>query len=210
MQNLLYNEFMDFRDQLKRLRESSELTQSELARKIDCSKQIVSAWESGIRSPSSVQRKKLCELFRISEAELFGASAIKESTPTQKIPIISWVHANKFEEIQDPFPAGISDEYTYTEEKGKNIFALRVQNDCMSPEFNEGDIIIVRPNIDIANGDFVIIADRDDNTATFKQYKEYGSKRILHPLNPKYKDIELDHKKRYVIVGKIIGKTKKY
>jgi SOS-response transcriptional repressor LexA len=160
--------------------------------------------------PDSTQRKKICQAFDISEAELFGASPSSAKIPVQRIPVISWVHANKFEEISDPFPPGISDEYIYSAVKGDHIFALRVHNNCMEPEFLEGDLIIVKPNVAVNSGDYIIVADRDENKATFKQYKEYGNKKILHPLNPKYQDIELDHKKRYVIVGKVVEKIKKY
>lgn len=198
---------------IKSLRESLGLTQEEFAKKIGCSKVYVGFLEQGKRYPSSTLRKRICEVFNTTEPELFGGSMlVKEPSAhyVQKVPVISWVHANKFEDIEDPFPAGISDEYIYSSIKGENIFALRVSNDCMSPEFLEGDLIIVKPNVHITSGDYIIVADRDSNSATFKQYKEYGSKKIMHPLNPKYQDIELDHKKRYVIVGKIVAKEKKY
>lgn len=184
---------MDIATKIKELRIAKGIRQKEIAKAIDVKAGIVSFWENGQRSPNANNRKKLCDFFGISEAELFGAESPKETSLIRKVPIISWVHANKFDDINDPFPAGISDEYIYTGATGENIFSLRVQNDCMEPEFREGDVIVIKPNVEITSGDFVIIADRDANSATFKQYKQYGTKRILHPLNPKYKDIELDH-----------------
>ncbi len=200
---------MLLKDRIRELREGKHLLQKEFAKGIGVSKPTISAWEQGTRKPNSTQRKKLCDFFKIGEAELFDPN-VKQAFSIQKVPIISWVHANQFAPITDQFPAGISDEYIYTGAKGEHIFALRVQNDCMEPEFREGDIIIIKPNTSITPGDFVVIADRDANSATFKQYKEYGNKKILHPLNPKYEDIELDHKKQYVIVGKVVEKIKKY
>lgn len=201
---------MNIGKRIKDLREEKNLTQKEFAHKIGVSVQAVSAWESGIRHPNSTQRKKIWEFFSVTEAELFGGSSKKDLPAVQKIPVISWVHANKFEEINDPFPVGISDEYIYSDIKGEHIFALRVQNNCMEPEFLEGDTIIVQPSAAVTSGDYIIVADRESNTATFKQLKQYGNKKILHPLNPKYNDIELDHKKQYVVVGKIVEKIKKY
>lgn len=130
--------------------------------------------------------------------------------PAQQIPVIDWVNASQFKNINDPFLPGTADEWIWTTEKGKNLFALKVQNDCMAPEFLEGDIIVVKPNVSTENNDFIIVADRKENKATFKQYKVYGSQVILHPLNPKYNDIILDHDERYEIVGKIVQKIKKY
>lgn len=198
-----------FKETIKRLREKTGLLQKEFAKKIEVSKPTISAWEQGTRTPSASQRKKLCEYFGISEAELFGAQP-KDNNYLQKIPIISWINANKFKPIADPFPAGFSDEYVYADVKGKNIFCLRVVSDCMNPEFQEGDIIVINPHVEVNHNDYAIVADRDADTATFKQFKQYGNKKILHPLNPKYQDIELDHKTRYNIVGKVVQKIKKY
>lgn len=196
-------------DRIKELREAKGIQQKELAIALEIGQSTISQWESGRQEPNPRQRIKLCRYFGISEAELFGAAS-PSTAPVQRVPVISWVHANRFEEIHDPFPVGISDEYIYATSKCKGIFALKVNNDCMDPEFREGDIIIVCPGVDVGQNDYIVVADRDKNEATFKQLKIYGNKRVLHPLNPKYEDIELDHKKRYVIIGKVIAKEKKY
>ena len=80
----------------------------------------------------------------------------------------------------------------------------------MEPEFREGDIVVIQPNIEPSQNDFVIIRDDKSNEATFKQFKIFGNKIILHPLNPKYPDIELNHKKQYTVIGKVVEKVKKY
>jgi len=49
-----------------------------------------------------------------------------------------------------------------------------------------------------------------EESRSFQQFKKYGTKRILHPLNPKYQDIELSDKKQYQIVGRIMEKKKRY
>jgi len=194
---------------IKELREHSNWIQKELAKKLNVSIQAVSAWETGLRTPNANQRQRLCELFKISEPELFGGSE-QSGIPVQRIPLISWVRAGKFTEISDPYPAGSAEEWIYTCTTGENIFALRVENDSMEPEFREGDIIIIKPQVDVTSGDYIVVADRQLNKATFKQYKQYGNKIILHPLNPKYPEIELDHDERYHIVGKVEEKVKKY
>lgn len=38
--------------------------------------------------------------------------------------------------------------------------------------------------------DYVVVKN-DEDEATFKQLKIYGETTVLHPLNPKYPDIEL-------------------
>jgi phage repressor protein C with HTH and peptisase S24 domain len=86
---------------------------------------------------------------------------------------------------------------------------VRVKGDSMEPEFAEGDIIILDPHVKPNSGDYVIIRN-DEGEATLKQLKQYGQTQVLHPLNPKYSDIELSEKHEYVIVGKVVEKKKTY
>jgi len=102
-----------------------------------------------------------------------------------------------------------ADEWTESDVKGPHVFALRVKGDSMVPEFNEGDIVVVSPHSRAASGDYAVVKN-DEEEVTLKQFKKYGTKRILHPLNPKYQDIELSDKKQYRIVGRIMEKTKRY
>lgn len=200
---------MNIARKIKELRIAKGLRQKELAEHIGVTAQAVSMWEASLRDPNPSQRSKLCKFFNVTEAELFGA-IVPVETPLQRVPIISWVYANRFQEIHDNFPVGTADEHIYTSIKGKNIFALKIKSDCMEPEFRDGDIVIIQPHTDIGQNDYIVVADRDNNEATLKQLKIYGNKRILHPLNAKYQDIELDHKKRYIIVGKVVAKEKRY
>jgi len=64
---------MLFKDRIKQLRGEKRLFQKEFAIKIGVSKPTVSAWERGTRSPNSTQRKKICEVFSITESELFSS-----------------------------------------------------------------------------------------------------------------------------------------
>jgi len=195
-------------DRIKFLRKQKKITQQKLADLIEVSKQAISYWERGARDPNLKQRKKICAIFNISESELFSDNNVVSLTSVlKKVPVISWVHANSFKETIEDMP---SKEFVYTTSKGENLFALKVKHSCMEPEFREGDIVVIQPNIEPSQNDFVIIRDDKSNEATFKQFKIFGNKIILHPLNPKYPDIELNHKKQYTVIGKVVEKVKKY
>lgn len=125
------------------------------------------------------------------------------------VPIISWVAAGRWHEVCDAFQPGDADEWLASDVKGQNIFAVRVKGDSMEPEFTEGDIIILDPHIKPNPGDYVIVKN-DEGEATLKQLKQYGRTRVLHPLNPKYPDIELSEKHQYEIAGKVVEKKKRY
>lgn len=125
------------------------------------------------------------------------------------VPIISWVAAGRWQEACDAFQPGDADEWLASDVKGQNIFAVRVKGDSMEPEFTEGDVILIDPHIKPNPGDYVIVRN-DEGEATLKQLRVYGKLQVLHPLNSKYKDIELSEKHEYVIVGKVVEKKKRY
>jgi len=220
------------------LRERTGLTKTELANRLGISFAVIHEVEKGTKKLSLERCVKLLDVFKFesnNEKIAFLESAKKEYTTNyrdagfdlyieklklqslglepfpnsefQKIPIISWVHANKFEDIS---PMLITDEFVFLPIKGKNLFGLKVENDCMEPEFIEGDSIVVNPDLQYRQNSFVVVACLHEDKATLKQYKEYGDKIFLHPLNPKYQDIELDHKKEYKIIGVVVTKFKRY
>jgi SOS-response transcriptional repressor LexA len=127
----------------------------------------------------------------------------------RQIPVVSWVIAGKWKDVCDSFQPGDADEWIESDVKGQNVFALRVKGDSMEPEFIEGDLIVINPHVKPNHNDYVIVRN-DEGEATLKQLKKYGRTRVLHPLNPKYKDIELSEKHQYVIVGKVVEKKKRY
>jgi len=57
---------------IKRLREQSQMTQSDLARKLGITRSSVNAWEMGISIPSTQYLVELAQLFRVSTDYLLG------------------------------------------------------------------------------------------------------------------------------------------
>jgi DNA polymerase V len=104
---------------------------------------------------------------------------------------------------------GDAEEWIASDVGGHDVFALKVIDDSMQPEFNEGDIIIVSPHEIPDHDDYVIIKDIEGATV-FRQLKRYGKTRVLHPLNPKYPDMEFSRRHQFKIVGKVVEKKKKY
>lgn len=127
----------------------------------------------------------------------------------RRIPIISWVTAGQWQAVCDIFQPGDAEDWTETDVKGPHVFALKIKGDSMEPEFQEGEIITINPHVEALPGDFVIIKN-DEEEATFKQLKRYGDMTILHPLNPKYADIEINKGRKYEVIGKVVEKKKRY
>jgi SOS-response transcriptional repressor LexA len=88
---------------------------------------------------------------------------------------------------------------------GQRTFALRIYGDSMEPEFLEGDIIIVEPELAPESGDFVIA--QHDQDITFKQLWKESGDWYLKPLNGRYPIKPLADSR---IIGVVREKTKRY
>jgi SOS-response transcriptional repressor LexA len=127
------------------------------------------------------------------------------------VPLISWIKAGSWGDVQDDFQPGEADEWVdaYETQPGENAFALRVTGDSMtSPypgdmSFPEGTIIIVDPARAAHAGDYVVAKDVGTQTATFKRLAHDTGRWYLKPLNPTYPSIEIDDPAIRVI-GRVI------
>jgi SOS-response transcriptional repressor LexA len=129
----------------------------------------------------------------------------------RRVPIISWVIAGSWSDVQDNFHPGEADDWAdaFDSLPGSNAFALRVVGDSMTNPipggrtFPEGTIIIVDPARGASAGDFVVAKDVHTQQATFKQLTTDGGRWYLRPLNPAYPTIEIDDPDMRVI-GRVI------
>lgn len=62
-------------DRIKFLRESNDMTQSELAKQLGITRSSVNAWEQGISVPSTQYVVELARLFNVSVDYLLGVDA---------------------------------------------------------------------------------------------------------------------------------------
>lgn len=116
------------------------------------------------------------------------------------VPLISWVQAGMWTEIQDNFLPGEAESWVAPMHSKPNghAFALVVDGDSMtSPysggrSFPEGTVLIVDPDMGYGPGDFVIAKDVLTQQATFKQLTTDGGRWYLKPINPSYATMEID------------------
>ncbi|WP_085696299.1 LexA family transcriptional regulator [Pseudomonas sp. B26(2017)] len=89
---------------------------------------------------------------------------------------------------------------------GPKGFWLRVNGPSMTAmggmSFAEGMIILVAPDQDVKDGNYVLAKLVDSNEPTFKQLIRDSGRTFLKALNPSFPTIELDDK--WIIVGKVI------
>lgn len=146
----------------------------------------------------------------LGEIGMAGANVVQAVVGrTTRIPVVTLVTAGMWREVCDAFEPGNADEWIDSDIPGENVFALRVTGDSMEPEFKEGEIIIVNPHVEAAPNDYVVVKNVMSEEATFKQLKRYGSRWVLHPLNPRYQDQEVK-RGEFKIIGRVVKKEKRY
>lgn len=72
----------DFTERFGQLIDESEETQSELAKALGVSRQTISAWRMGIRTPISLTIVAIAEYFGVSSSWLSGMNSPKHNTNT--------------------------------------------------------------------------------------------------------------------------------
>lgn len=85
-----------------------------------------------------------------------------------------------------------------------DCFALKVRGDSMiNAGIFEGDVVVIYPKKEVANGDIVVAL--IDSEATMKRYQRDGNRIYLIPENDMYQPIIVENKEDFSIVGKVIG-----
>lgn len=108
----------------------------------------------------------------LGEADM--ANTAPASITGQRVPLLSSVQAGHWREIVDAYAGGGADGYVMAlEPVGKHGFALTVEGDSMTPDFQPGDTLFINPELQPNPGDFVI-ARNHQAEATFKRYRPRG------------------------------------
>jgi len=197
---------------IKEKRETMGLSLRDASRLSGVSHTHIRDIEDGRSIPSFEMVMRFLKAYTVEIGEFlkqtgYLPAALEPVGESKRIPIISWTQAGSWQQIGDASQYGDYGEYLETDAQG--VFALRVRGESMETEFHEGDIIVINPYLKPEHNDYVVVSNMEGE-ATFKQLKKYGRTRVLHPLNPKYDDIELSREIEYRIVGVVVEKKKRY
>lgn len=201
-------------DRIKSLRDSLNMSQVDLADKINVSKQTLYKYENNIiTNIPSDKIEAIAKIANVSPAYLMGwdnnlAPINTPSSRTSKgtlIPVLGRVAAGlPIEAVEE-----IIDTEEITEELARTgeFFGLQIHGDSMEPRMCEGDVVIVRQQDDAESGD-VVIATVNGSDATCKRLRKYRDGIELISFNAAYapmfysnEDIE---QKPVKIIGKVV------
>ena len=213
-------------ERIKSARNHARLTQKALALKVGVEQPVISQLETGknLQSAHLPKIAHVCGVNAIWLSENIGpmtgssaadsnVSDARQPVESYRYPVISWVAAGAWAEAVEPYPAGFSDRYEFSEYDSKGAaFWLEVKGDSMtSPvgqSVTEGTLILVDTEAEAAPGKLVIAKLPDSNEATFKKLVNDGGKLFLKPLNPAWRIEPFNEDCR--IVGVVVRALQKF
>ena len=185
-------------------------TQVELAKKSGLTRGYIANLEGSkvVHRPSAVAMIKLARAFNIKPEELYQAAGYIKEMPIQRrietheeildrlrvatpqsIPVYAWEYF--------PYQAGEGiepTEYIYRSRAklaNKSIEAYIVHSDCLNPQINDGDVIIIDRDGAIDNGD--VVACVIDNKFNIFRVRKVAGEVWVENNNGKFKFIDCQH-----------------
>lgn len=194
---------------LKELREAAGLKQKALAERLGIVQNHLYRIEAGHRNPTFEILEKAARIFGVPVSIFLEQDAPQPSLPPNaypvgpmvRVPIVGVIRAGEpilAEERIEGYCSVAADEVT-----GGEHFFLRVRGDSMiGARIQEGDLVLVRRQADVDDGDIAVVMVNDDEATIKRVYREDG-KWLLKPENPTMRPLVVDrHDVR--IIGKVI------
>ena len=190
---------------VKQLRLSAGMQQKELALIVGVAAATVSEWEHGKKNPSGERLKKLSQIFGVSIGTVLG---IEEGfIPIRKgsVPIVGEIACGV------PITAEENiDGYADLPDGVHADFALRCKGDSMTPTFENGDLVLIRQQPEVQNGQIAAVNVNGETTLKHVYYQENGL--LLVADNPQFSPIFIarDSIEDFIIHGLAIGYTRMF
>lgn len=202
-----------FGDILKKLREQSGISQRKLAEVLHVSQQTVGSWEVNRTTPSPEIMNKIADYFGVTLDSIYGRKTTNNSSQHEsratRIPVYGCVAAGIPIEAIDNFDSTDPDDWEEIDEhtaKSGEYFALRIKGDSMEPKMSSGDVVIVRKQPDVENGDVAIVCINGDE-ATCKKIKKTPEGVMLISFNPAYEPMFYSKKQVEELPLTILGRV---
>lgn len=200
-----------FAENLNRLVNSRNLSQREIATRINVSPQTFNTWMQGKAIPRMGKIQLLADYFKIEKSDLIEKKTNVTLSQGIKIPVLGTVPAgipiSAVEDILD------YEEIPQSWANQGQFFALKIKGDSMEPRMISGDVAIVKQQSDADSGD-IVIALVNGNEATCKKLEKTNNGIMLISTNTKYAPMFFSNEQinelPVVILGKVVELRQKY
>lgn len=187
---------------IRRLRKERGYSQEQLARKLNVTQGVVSHWEIGSHLPGTAQMIQMAQIFGVPLDSLTDDSPQRELDSVRvlrnAIPIIGSIACG--ERIT---PDTTPEEYADLPEGIHADFALRCKGDSMLPTLRDGDLVLIRSQPEVENGQ--IAAVNIDGETTLKHIYKQQDGLALVAENPAFAPVYVPTNADIVIHGLAVG-----
>lgn len=195
-------------DMLTYLRKRQGLTQQQLADKLNMSRSSIGMYETGKREPEIEVLEAFADFYNVDMNTLTGRfpspvpipSGFQPLPPMDKVPLVGKIACGS------PILAEQNVESTVSVPTEWHAdFTLVCDGDSMIPTFQDGDLVAIRIQPEVENGE--VAAVRIDNEATLKRVYLHEDYIELRPENSSYASIirRKDEMNDVHIEGKVVG-----
>lgn len=186
---------------------SNNISQAELARKLNVSSAAVNTWCRGLKVPRMDKVDAMCKIFHCNRSDLIEDKSADPAPPHRRavtIKVLGSVASGiPIEAVED-----IIDTEEITEELAATgeFFGLQIRGNSMEPRICEGDVVIVRQQ-DVAESGDLVIAMVNGSDATCKRLQKYSEGIALIPNNPMYEPMRFTNQEILELPVRILGKV---
>lgn len=190
-------------NKVKELRQRAGMQQKELAILLGVSRPTVSEWEHGKKDPSKDRLIKLSQVFNVDIGTILGYDPLFVPIRQNAIPIIG--------EIACGTPATAEENISGYADIPENVhadFALRCKGESMQPTFLDGDLVLIRQQPDVEEGQIAAVNINGETTLKHVYHQPDGL--LLTADNPSFSPIYArpDSDGGIIIHGLAIGYTR--
>ncbi len=189
-------------NKIRELRILKGMSQKELADRCSVHQTAVSQWENERTYPDTESLMKLSEIFDVSVDELMCGEAARSGRMT--IPVFGYIRVGAPVDTVADFLD--YDKISRDVSRLGEFFALKIDGNSLEPRICDGDLLIVRYQNNVKNGDVAVILVNGSEIMINKVIKK-DTRTILVPLNKHHEPIVLLKKETAQAPVKIIGKV---
>ena len=171
-------------DRIRILRSGRALTQQAVAEALGVSRSAVAMWEKDEREPNLETLTQLAKLLNVP----LSALVEREEAPmpenlrpvrTRRIPLLGAIAAG-----EPIFAEEERETYVDVGSRVRADFALEVKGESMEPLYKDGDVVYIRRQDDVLDGQVAAVA--VDGLATLKRVYHLPIGVQLMPINPAF------------------------
>ena len=191
-----------------------------VAQEMDSAKSTMSHYKNGERIPQDDFVERFIKVFHFSEVE---GNFIRNLVNRDKTPELIKKQLDKLElqvkmrtiPVYASVSAGLGRmpesepvDFISIPDISGDVVAVKVSGDSMEPTFSEGDIVVIKKDVEINIGEVgVFFLDEYSGDGVVKRLKYKNGKHVLESDNHSYDDIEIESTK-IITCGKVVNIVK--